>query len=105
MTKRDLQNVGAVFGMALWGIILLMLVNLFLRSERLDWAVSFVAVLVFTGLTAWDAQKVKLLASSIPSEERNQSTIMKLGVICALELYLDFVNLFLHLLRILGRRR
>ncbi|MBQ7189939.1 MAG: Bax inhibitor-1/YccA family protein [Kiritimatiellae bacterium] len=105
VTKRDLQNVGAVFGMALWGIILLMLVNLFLRSERLDWAVSFVAVLVFTGLTAWDAQKVKLLASSIPSEERNQSTIMKLGVICALELYLDFVNLFLHLLRILGRRR
>ena len=105
VTKRDLQNIGVVFGMALWGIILLMLVNLFLRSERLDWAVSLVAVLVFTGLTAWDAQKVKLLASSISPEDRNQSTIMKLGVICALQLYLDFVNLFLHLLRILGRRR
>lgn len=105
VTKRNLQNIGVVFGMALWGIILLMLVNFFFRSERLDWAISLVSVLVFTGLTAWDAQKVKLLASSIAPEERDNSTVMKLGVICALQLYLDFVNLFLHLLRILGRRR
>lgn len=102
LTKADLSTIGSIFGMALWGIILLTVVNLFVKSERMDWALSLVGVVVFAGLTAWDAQKVQKLALSIPAQGREGAVAHKLGIICALSLYLDFINLFLYLLRIFG---
>ncbi len=89
--------------MALWGVIVASLVNLFLKSSRLDWIVSLCGVVVFSGLAMADAQKVRRLADA--EAELDGETVRKLGILGALALYLDFVNLFLHLLRLMGRRR
>lgn len=104
VTKRDLSHIGSICGMALWGILIALIVNIFLGSARLDFAISLVAVVVFCGLTLWDVQKIKMMAM-------NQATMdgmispRKLAIFGALTLYLDFVNLFLHLLRLFGKRR
>ena len=74
-----------------------------MRSSTLDFAISLIGVVLFTGLTAWDAQKVRLLAEQ--EGALDGATVRKLGILCALELYLDFVNLFLYLLRLMGNRR
>lgn len=103
ITRKDLSQVGAVCGMGLWGIILVMVVNLFLRSPRVDWALSLVGVAVFIGLTLYDARKIRLLAEE--SGPADPSALRKIGILGALTLYLDFVNLFLNLLRLLGGRR
>jgi len=102
-TKNDLSSIGSVCGMALWGLIVAMVVNMFMRSSGLDWAISFIGILVFTGLTMYDAQKVRQMAAS----EGRLDTAMarKLGILGALTLYLDFVNLFLYILRFMGRKR
>lgn len=96
-TDRDLSKFGSFLMMALFGLIIAMLVNIFLKSSTMDWIISIVGVLIFVGLTAWDTQQVKNIAAVAP-----QDTLGRLAVLGALNLYLDFINLFLYLLRILG---
>lgn len=98
-TKSDLTKLGNLCLMVLVGIILASLVNLFMHSETLYWIVTYVGVLVFIGLIAYDTQKIKALATL----ENNEHT-QKLAICGALSLYLDFINLFLMLLRLLGKR-
>lgn len=87
--------------MGLIGIVIASLINIFLRSSSFDWLISFVTVGVFTGLTAYDSQKITQAAKYAQDNE----TYKKIAVIGALELYLDFVNIFLALLRLFGKRR
>ena len=98
-TKSDLSKIGSYLIMALWGLIIAIVVNIFLRSSSLEWIISIVGVLLFTGLTAWDTQTVKRLAAA----NLEPQLADKLATMGALNLYLDFINLFLFLLRIFGR--
>lgn len=101
VTKRDLTGVGNFMIMGLFGLIIASIFNVFMRSETIYWLTTFMGVLVFTGLTAYDTQKIKELSDgNFDSQETHKSAIHG-----ALVLYLDFVNLFLYLLRLLGRRR
>lgn len=102
-TKRDLSGWGNMLFMALIGIILASLVNFWLKSEALMWAVTYIGVVVFVGLTAYDTQKLKNIGEQI--DVRDSSNLRKYSILGALTLYLDFINLFLMLLRILGNRR
>ncbi|CAI9397593.1 MULTISPECIES: Bax inhibitor-1/YccA family protein [Citrobacter] len=102
-TKRDLSGWGSMLFMALIGIILASLVNFWLKSEALMWAVTYIGVVVFVGLTAYDTQKLKNIGEQI--DVRDSSNLRKYSILGALTLYLDFINLFLMLLRILGNRR
>ena len=102
-TKSDLSSIGAVCGMALWGLIIALLVNLFLKSSGLDWIVTIAGVVIFTGLTMYDAQKIRQIAAN--ERSLDGTTLRKVGILGALALYLDFINLFLHLLRLFGRKR
>ena len=103
VTKSDLSQIGSICGMALWGLVVAVVVNMFFHSSGFDWIVSFAGVLIFSGLTMWDAQKIKLLAQG--EGAMDAATRHKVGLMGALELYLDFVNLFIYLLRIMGRSR
>lgn len=96
-TSSDLSKIGSYLFMALIGLFIAMIVNWFLGSSTLDWIISIVGVFIFVGLTAWDTQQVKRLAAVAPAEAAG-----KLSTIGALTLYLDFINLFLFLLRIFG---
>ena len=101
-TKKDLSNWGGFLTMALLGLILAFVVNIFLKSSSLDFIISIVGVIVFVGLTIWDSQTIKRQLAEMPDvSEASQ----KLAVCGALSLYLDFINLFLYLLRIFGRDR
>lgn len=102
VTRRDLTSLGSLAFMGLIGVILGSIVNLFLQSEGLMWALTYVGVLVFVGLIAYDTQRIKRMAHGIGDDGEVQR---KASIIGALALYLDFVNLFLRLLRIFGRRR
>ena len=100
-TQRDLTGMGSFLIMGLFGLIIAMLVNIFLQSTALDWALSVIGVLIFAGLTAWDTQKIKEYYDPM-----DDGTIAGRKVVMgALALYLDFINLFLMLLRLLGDRR
>ena len=99
VTKRDLTSWGSFFMMGLFGIILCMIVNFFLHSTGLSFVISLLGVFIFMGLTAYDNQKLKAMALVGGPVQEN------LAVIGALQLYLDFINLFLFLLRIFGDRR
>ena len=101
-TKTDLTSMGKLLFMALLGIIIASVVNMFVGSSGLDLILSYVGVLVFVGLTAYDTQKIKQMCQSAP--DAGEST-QKLALIGALSLYLDFINLFLYLLRIFGNNR
>lgn len=101
-TSRDLTGVGSFLIMMLIGLVIASGVNLFLRSESIYWITSFIGVLVFIGLTAYDTQKIKSL-NIIGNEGTDEDD--KEAIRGALSLYLDFINLFLHLLRFAGRRR
>ena len=103
LTKSDLSGIGSICGMALWGLIVAGIVNIFLRSSGLDFILSFAGILVFTGLTMYDAQKIKQLAAN--EGTLDSAAVAKIGILGALNLYLDFINLFLHILRFLGRKR
>ena len=103
VTKSDLSSIGSVCGMALWGVILASLVNLFFRSSGLDWAISFISILVFTGLTMYDAQKIRQIAAH--EGTLDSKALHRVGILGALTLYLDFINLFLQILRFLGKKR
>ena len=98
-TPNDLSKVGSFLFMALIGLIIASVVNIFLHSSTLDWIVSIAGVLIFIGLTAWDTQQIKTMAMNMPADG-----ISKLATVGALSLYLDFINLFLFLLRIFGNR-
>jgi len=101
-TKTDLSSMGKFLFMALIGIIIASVVNIFLKSTGLELIVSYIGVLVFVGLTAYDTQKIK---NMLWTAGDTGETAQKIALIGALSLYLDFVNLFLHLLRILGDRK
>src|SRR6266568_527781 len=100
-TKRDLSGMGSFMFMGLIGIIIASLVNIFLRSSGLDWAISVIGVIVFAGLTGWDTQRIKEMYS--PMDDGTVGG--RKAVMGALSLYLDFINLFLMLLRLMGDRR
>ena len=101
-TKKDLSSWGSILIMGLIGIIIASIVNIFMASETLYWIISYAGVLIFVGLAAYDTQKIKK-AILDPNVEVNES-LNKIALMGALELYLDFVNLFLYLLRIMGNR-
>ena len=101
-TKKDLSKLGSILLMALIGIILAGIVNLFLPSSALSFAIAVVAVIVFVGLTAYDVQKIKAMAYQV---ENDDEFMTKFAILGALTLYLDFINLFLELLRIFGKSR
>lgn len=100
-TKTDLTKFGGILMMALIGIIVASLVNFFMHSERLEYIISFVGVLIFTGLTAYDVQKIKEIGNNGIAQG---DTMAKITIFAALSLYLDFINLFLYLLRFFGKR-
>jgi len=101
-TKTDLTKFGSLMFMGLIGLIIASVVNMFLRSEGMDYIISFIGVLVFTGLTAYDVQKLKRIGAGI---QYGSQAAGKLVIMGALSLYLDFINLFLFLLRFLGDRK
>jgi len=102
-TKRDLTSMGGFMAMGLIGIIIASLVNMFVRSSGMSIIISYVGVIVFVGLTAYDTQKLKDMALTQPMDA-GASVIRKGAIMGALSLYLDFINLFLMLLRIFGDR-
>ena len=101
-TKKDLTSIGNIAFMGLIGIIIASIVNIFLQSPMLYWAVTYIGVLVFVGLTAYDTQKIKKMSleMDIESEEGSKGAVMG-----ALALYLDFINMFIFMLRIFGQRK
>lgn len=99
-TKNDLSSYGSLFFMGIIGLIIASLVNYFLQSSVLHWIISCMGVLIFVGLTAYDTQKIKALLGQ-PDTEMNQ----KLAILGALTLYLDFINLFIYLLQLFGRKK
>jgi len=103
-TKKDLTSWGGFLTMGLIGIIIASVVNMFIRSNAMTMILSYIGVIVFVGLTAYDTQKIKNLALTQPVDA-DGSVVRRLAIVGALTLYLDFINLFLMLLRILGSRR
>lgn len=100
-TKKDLTSMGSIMLMGLWGIILASVVNMmFLNSGAMDFGISIIGVIIFTGLTAYDMQRIKNMCAY--STVENENALAMLG---AFEIYLDFINLFLKLMRLLGRRK
>lgn len=102
LTKVDLTKMGQILAMCLFGLIIALVVNIFLGSSVADFVISIFGVVIFTGLTAYDTQKIKK-ANIIGNEGSDEDS--KEAIIGALSLYLDFINLFLYLLRLLGKRR
>ncbi|MBA4358071.1 MAG: hypothetical protein C0405_10145, partial [Desulfovibrio sp.] len=103
VTKRDLTSMGSFLFMGLIGIVLASVVNMFLKSSAMGFIISVIGVLVFTGLTAYDTQKLKYMGEAMPLGD---GTAIRRGTILgALTLYLDFLNLFLMMLRLFGSSR
>ena len=101
VTKKDLTSMGKFLMMALIGLIIASVVNLFMKSSGMSMNISYAGVLIFVGLTAWDTQKIKQMCLQAPDAGES---MQKLALLGALSLYLDFINLFIYLLRILGNR-
>jgi FtsH-binding integral membrane protein len=101
-TKKDLTNLGSFLIMGLIGVIIASLVNLFLKSPALYFALSILGTLIFIGLTAYDVQKIK---QNYYLSSGDQESINKSATIGALVLYMDFINLFIHLLQLIGNKR
>ncbi len=101
-TKQDLTKLGNIAFMALIGIIIASIVNFFMQSEMMQWIISYLGVAIFVALTAYDTQKLKTIAENGFTNEENME---KSAILGALTLYLDFINLFLFLLRIFGNRK
>lgn len=100
VTKQNLATAGRYLLMAVWGVVIASLINFLLRSSFVDWLVSIVTVVLFTGLTAYDSQKILAAARCADGSD----TFKKAAIVGALELYLDFINIFLSLIRLFGRR-
>ena len=96
-TKLDLTKAGTILLMMLLGIVICTFVNVFLKNDTLDLFISYISIIVFLGFTAYDMQKIKMLSYEFDDED-------KIAIIGALELYLDFINIFIDLLRIFGKR-
>lgn len=101
-THQDLTGFGAILRMALIGIIIASVVNMFMRSEQMQYIISYIGVAVFVGLTAYDVQRLKRIGEGL---EYGDASAKKMAIMGALTLYLDFINLFLMLLRVFGGRR
>lgn len=101
--KKDLSGMGRMLIMALIGLIIATIVNLFVASSTLSWAITYIGVLIFCGLTAYDTQKMKEMLYQY--QHMGDTNILKIALLCSLSLYLDFINLFLYLLRIFGGKR
>jgi len=104
-TRHDLTKFGRILIMGLIGIIVASLINLFMGNSSLDYLISFLGVMIFTGLTAYDVQKLKNIGAGIQYADVPASDVKKVSILGALNLYLDFINLFLFLLRLFGSRR
>lgn len=98
-TNRDLSRIGSLLIMGLFGLIIASIVNIFTHSDQLAWIISIAGVAIFVGLTAWDTQRIKIMTEQAPDE-----ALGKVATIGALSLYLDFINMFIYLLRIFGQR-
>jgi len=107
MTRTDLTAIGSIAIMMLWGLLLGLIVNMFFRNPGIDYMLSGIGVIVFTLLTAYDTQKIKQIGQQMIVEQETieQGMVEKVTILGALTLYLDFINLFLYLLRFMGRRR
>jgi hypothetical protein len=102
VTKQDLSGIGKILFMALIGLIIATIVNLFVKSSMFDMVLSYIGVVIFVGLTAWDTQKIKQMLLMADGMDEG---VQKIALMGALSLYLDFINLFLYLLRIFGGNR
>ena len=102
-TKRDLSRMGSLLFMGLIGILVASLVNYWLKSPALMWAITYIGVVIFVGLTAYDTQKLKSMGENININDKEN--LRRYSIVGALTLYLDFINLFMMLLRIFGNRR
>lgn len=102
-TKKDLSSIGQMLSMALIGLIIASIVNIFWANDVLYWITTYVGVFIFVGLTAYDAQKIKNMLNK--RNQHNSEEIRKIALIGSLMLYLDFVNLFLYLLRLFGKKK
>jgi len=100
-TKKDLSSWGSFLIMSLIGLVIASLVNMFLNSHMIEWITTYAGIIIFTGLTAWDTQKLKYFGAMGAEGD----SLSKMAILGALTLYLDFINLFLHLLRVFGNRR
>lgn len=101
-TKKDLTGIGSFCMMGLWGLILAMIVNIFMESSKMDFIISIVGVIVFVGLTAFDTQKLRQMGETAPLDD---AVAMRRGALLGgITLYLDFINLFLYMLRLFGNR-
>lgn len=101
-TSTDLTKMGSYFIMGIWGIIIASILNMFLKSSGLDFLVSIIGVILFTGLTAYDVQNISKMNRMLEDDTEIKN---RMAIVASLKLYLDFINLFLHLLRFLGQRR
>ncbi|MEM7118727.1 MAG: Bax inhibitor-1/YccA family protein [Chloroflexota bacterium] len=103
-TKQDLTKWGGILFMGLIGLIVASIANYFLASSTLDWIITYAGIIIFMGLTIYDTKRIKMMAQDAAIQGAGAATISRIGVLGALSLYLDFINLFLFLLRLLGRR-
>ena len=101
-TKKDLSTMGRFLFMALIGLIVATIVNIFVASSAFGWILTYAGVLIFCGLTAYDTQRMKVILMNM--QYSGDSSMYKIALLCSLSLYLDFINLFLYLLRIFGDR-
>jgi len=104
VTKKDLSGLGSFMFMGLIGIVIASMVNIFLGSSMISWVISGLGVIIFTGLTAYDVQKITQMGAA-GIMDQGEAAIHKVAILGALTLYLDFINLFLSLLQFLGNRR
>ena len=104
-TDKDLTSFGRIMMMGVIGILIAVVINFFLNSSQLDYIISIIGVLLFTGLTAYDVQKLKRIGEGIQADGTIAANTRKLSIMGALTLYLDFINIFLFLLRMAGNRK
>jgi FtsH-binding integral membrane protein len=104
-THQDLTKFGRLLMMGLVGILIAMVINFFLHSSQMDYIISIIGVMVFVGLTAYDVQKLKRIGEGLEYNDVSAADTKKMSVLGALTLYLDFINIFLFLLRLFGSRR
>lgn len=104
-TNQDLTKFGRILIMGVIGILIAMVINFFLHSSGLDYLISIIGVMIFTGLTAYDVQKLKRIGEGLEYEDVSAADTKKVSILGALTLYLDFINIFLFLLRLFGDRR
>ncbi|MBE2199031.1 MAG: Bax inhibitor-1/YccA family protein [Anaerolinea sp.] len=105
-TKQDLSKWGGILFMGLIGLIVASVVNMFLANSALDWIITYAGILIFMGLTVYDTKRIKMMAVAAATQEGDTAVVVsRIGILGALRLYLDFINLFLYILRLFGRRR